>query len=70
MMRLPTRRKMILDAISLGANTSERIAELLGATPKVIQSHLTDMAARKQIRRAGARKEKRRGPSRNVWEVA
>ena len=70
MMRLPTRRQMIVEAIKMGVNTSDRIAEWLGVRVKIVQSELGDMAARKRIRLAGALKEDRRGKRRNVWEIA
>ncbi len=68
--RPPTRRDLIVDAIALGVNTSNRIADLFGISIKIVQSELYDMAARKRIRRAGSLKENRRGKHRQVWEVA
>jgi len=68
--RAPTLRDLIVDAIALGVNTSNRIADLLGVSIKVVQSELYDMAARKRIRRAGSLKENRKGKHRQVWEIA
>lgn len=54
----------------MGVDTTDKLADLLSSDAHTMQVNLTDLAARKQVRRVGTLKEARRGPRRTVWGVA
>ncbi len=69
--RPPSRSALLVEAISLGVDTTERLADLFGVPRQVVRSTLGDLETRMLVSRSGyVRKPGRRGAPLRRWSVS
>ena len=66
----PPRRALIVEAVRLGVDTAERLADLFGCAPRRIRSELNDLERRRRVRRSPRVGQGRRGRPAQIWRAS